>query len=162
MPENQAILHSGPDQADAERRCGHDRRRHSWRTLTYCGLNGRGRRRQVRRQQDNYYLDWYSPALVLCGLGVLLLSSMDALLTLTLLDLGAYEANLVMAHALDMGPRVFAAVKIAITGAGVLFLMMHAHFRILGLTSGRQMLKLLLGLYVLLVLYELAMWGTIS
>ena len=45
--------------AIAERRQMHDRRVHSWRTLTYCGLKGRGRRRHARRDDYNYYLDWY-------------------------------------------------------------------------------------------------------
>ena len=80
-----------------ERREGHDRRRHTWRTLTYCGLQGRGRRHQVRRQHHSYYLDHYDDKLVFTGVLILLLSCVDALLTLTLLDRGAYEANYLMA-----------------------------------------------------------------
>jgi len=145
-----------------ERRDQKDRRRHSWRTVTYCGLHGRGRRRHARREGHDYYLDWYNPRLVLMGLGIVFLSCMDALLTLTLLDRGAYEANRFMAHLLESGTVTFVTTKIAITCAGIIFLLMHSHFRILKVTSGKQMLMLLLSVYGALILYELVLLGTIK
>jgi len=140
-----------------ERRGQKDRRRHSWRTITYCGLHGRGRRKRARREGYNYYLDWYQPGLVFTGVGVLLLSCLDALLTLTLLNHGAYEANQFMAHLLQIGTGTFVTTKVAITSVGILFLLMHAHFRILKIVSGKQMLRLLLSAYGLLVGYELVL-----
>ena len=147
---------------DSERRNGHDRRRHSWRTVTYCGLHGRGRRRQARRQGHNYYLDWYDPALVFTGLAVLLMSSMDALLTLTLLSKGAYEANYFMAQLLEVSTEVFVWSKVAITVAGVMFLLMHANFQVLGITSGKRMLQFMVPVYGLLIVYELVLLGAIA
>jgi hypothetical protein len=147
---------------DSERRNGHDRRRHSWRTLTYCGLHGRGRRRQVRRQGHNYYLDWYDPALVFTGVAVLLMSSMDALFTLTLLSKGAYEANYFMAQLLELSIEVFVWSKVAITVAGVMFLLMHANFQVLGITSGKRMLQFMVPVYGLLIVYELVLLGAIA
>ncbi len=144
-----------------ERRGQKDRRKHSWRTITYCGLHGRGRRKHARRKGQNYYLDQYQPRLVFTGIGVLLLSCLDALLTLTLLNHGAYEANRFMAHMLEFGTATFVATKITITCVGILFLLMHAHFRILRITSGRQVLKLLLSVYGLLVAYEIVLLGII-
>ncbi len=147
---------------NSERRNGHDRRRHSWRTLTYCGLHGRGRRRRVRREGHNYYLDWYDPALVFTGLAVLLMSAMDALFTLTLLGKGAHEANYFMAQLLEMSIEVFVWSKVAITAAGVMFLLMHANFHFLGITSGKRMLQFVVPVYGLLIVYELVLLGAIA
>ena len=144
-----------------ERRDQPDRRRHSWRTLTYCGLHGRGRRRHARREGQDYYLDWYDPRLVVTGLAVILLSCLDALLTLTLLNRGAYEANQFMAHLMEISTGTFVATKIAITCIGILFLLMHSHFRILKVTTGRQVLKLLLSVYGVLIAYEAVLLVTI-
>jgi len=148
---------SGSKPRIEERRDQKDRRRHSWRTITYCGMNGRGRRRHARREGQSYYLDWYPTKLVLTGLGVLLLSCTDALLTLTLLNHGAYEANQFMAHLLEISTGTFVTAKIAITCIGILFLLMHSQFRLLKVTNGKQMLKLLLSVYTVLIVYELVL-----
>ena len=146
----------------AERRQDEDRRRHSLRTLTYCGMRGRGRRHQVRRSKHSYYLDRYEPKLVMTGLLVLLLSCLDALFTLSLLSKGAYEANHLMAALLELGTHPFVITKVAITAAGVLFLLMHSHFRILRVTSGKRMLEVLAGVYGLLIIWELFLMRTIA
>ncbi len=153
---------AAPDGASEERRRTADRRRHSLRTLTYCGLSGRGRRRQRRRADQDYYLDWYEPRLVYVAMGIMLLSSLDALLTLTLLEHGAYEANLLMARLLSVSVQTFVTGKLIITGAGVLFLLMHAHFRILGVVTGWQALHGLLPVYVTLIVYELVLLARIQ
>jgi hypothetical protein len=148
--------------AAADRRNRHDRRRHSWRTVTY-GLFGRhGRRRTVRRTGHNYYLDWYHPKLVFTGIAVLLLSSLDALLTLILLSKGAYEANYFMALLLEIDHDVFIVTKVAITAFCVTFLLMHAHFHILRITSGKRMLQLMLPVYGLLIVYEVILLGVLT
>jgi hypothetical protein len=141
----------------SERRQGADRRRHSLRTVTYCGLTGRGRRRTARRKGHNYYLDWYEPSLVLTGLGILLLSSLDALFTLTLLGLGAYEANYLMALLLEIDSALFVTVKVAVTCTCVTFLLMHANFTILRITTGRALLNFMVSVYGLLIVYELVL-----
>jgi hypothetical protein len=163
MPaEEQTIALSDTCAREWERRMVPDRRRHSWRTLTYCGLRGRGRRRQARRTAKNYYLDHYAPGLVLTGALLMLLSSMDAAFTLTLLDKGAYEANQFMAWLLEIGNRTFVFSKIAITAAGVLFLLMHAHFQIFRIVTGKRALELLVGIYGLLIGWELLLLGMIK
>lgn len=160
MTAEQAAHHTATQ--SSERRSGADRRRHSWRTLTYCGLHGRGRRHQARRQQHDYYLDRYEHSLVMIGILVLLLSCLDALLTLNLIGKGAYEANYVMARLLDIGVRPFVVAKIALTAGGVLFLLMHAHFRVLRVTSGKRALQLLAAIYGLLIGWELMLLGVIA
>lgn len=146
----------------AERREDKDRRRHSWGTLTYCGLRGRGRRHQVRRSDHSYYLDRYEPRLVMTGLLVLLLSCLDALFTLSLLSNGAYEANHLMAALLELGTHPFVITKVAITAFGVLFLLMHSHFRIFRVTSGKRMLEVIAGIYGLLIVWELLLMRMIG
>ena len=145
-----------------ERRDQKDRRRHSWRTLTYCGLQGRGRRRHARRGDSDYYLDWYEPGLVLMGLGIILLSCIDALLTLTLLEHGAYEANQFMAQLLEISVSTFVVTKIAITCTGILFLLMHSHFQILKILNGKQVLKLVFSAYSALIVYQLVLLELIT
>lgn len=150
------IIEAQPTNLDS-RRSGSDRRRHSISTLTYCGLQRRGRRKLARRSGHSYYLDRYKPTLVLTGLTILLLSSMDALFTLTLLQHGAYEANAFMAHLLNHSNALFVATKISITAAGVLFLMAHSQFRFLRISNGEQALQWLLVPYGILIIYELTM-----
>ncbi len=150
------------DHAATERRTAQDRRHHSWRTLTYCGLQGRGRRHQARRDGHSYYLDWYKPSLVFTGLAVLLLSCLDALLTLTLLNRGAYEANLFMAHLLETSDVVFVVTKVTVTTIGIVFLLMHSHFRLLNITSGKHVLQFLVPAYGLLIIYEVFLLGVVK
>jgi len=148
--------------AIAERREQHDRRCHSWRTVTYCGIDGRGRRRDARRSGYNYYLDWYDPKLVFTGIAVLLMSCLDALFTLTLLSKGANEANYFMARLLETGDGLFVAVKLAVTAFGIVFLLMHSHFQVLRITSGKRLLQFVVPVYGLLIGYELVLLGVMS
>ncbi len=158
----QSIAIDSGDDSASERRAEQERRRHSWRTLTYCGLQGQGRRRHARRDGHSYYLDWYKPSLVFTGLAVLLLSCLDALLTLTLLNRGAYEANLLMAHLLETSDIVFVVTKVTVTAIGIVFLLMHSHFRLLNITSCKHVLQFLVPAYGLLIIYELFLLGLIK
>jgi hypothetical protein len=160
--QTQSITADSGDDAVTERRTAQDRRHHSWRTLTYCGLQGRGRRHQARRDGHSYYLDRYKPSLVFTGLAVLLLSCLDALLTLTLLSRGAYEANVLMAHLLESSDVVFVVTKITVTAIGIVFLLMHSHFRLLNVTSGKHILQFLVPIYGLLIIYELFLLGVMK
>ena len=148
--------------AIAERRALNDRRLHSWRTLTYCGFEGRGRRRHARRNDYSCYLDWYDPKLVLTGLAVLVMSCLDALFTLTLLDRGAYEANYFMARLMESSNELFVAVKLAFTAFGIILLLMHAHFQIWRTISGKGLLQIVVTMYGLLLGYELILLSVVQ
>lgn len=147
----------------AERRERHDRRRHNWRTVTYCGFEGRGRRRCARRDDYDYYLDWYDPKLVFTGIAILVMSYLDAVFSLMLLDRGAEEANFFMARLMDTSDELFIAVKQAVTALAIIFLLMHAHFRILRIISGKHLLQAVVVLYGILIGYEMilltAVWS---
>ena len=154
-----AISASIDGSSTPDRRTRPDRRRHGWPTIAYCGLSRRGRRRNLRREDHSYYLDWYEPRLVFVGLSVLMMSCLDALLTLTLLGKGAYEANYLMAQLLQVSNELFVWSKVAVTAGGVLFLLMHAHFRVLNVVSGKSLLQLMVPVYGMLIVYELWLLG---
>src|SRR5271170_7464590 len=82
-----------------ERRHRFDRRRRVWWAMTYGSFNPR-RRLPPRRLDDFRFhsLDWHSAHLLAVAIGILLLSVVDAFLTLVLLQGGAVaEVNPIMA-----------------------------------------------------------------
>ena len=139
-----------------------DRRSHTWQTLTYCGLRRRGRRQSARRQEHNYYLDRFSPELALTTISILMLSCLDAFMTLTLLSKGATEDNYLMLQLLNISTEAFIGVKTVVTAIGLLVLLTHAHFKIFNFTTGKQLLQMILAVYSVLIVYELTMLAVIS
>ena len=113
------------------KRSGKDRRKKS-------GLNIRsfllgGKRQQIRRQQDIgriFYVDQYSPGLFFIIVSILFLCVLDALLTLFLLDHGAYELNPVMAYFLEFGPFVFFTSKYLLTITALICLLMFRNIAV--------------------------------
>ena len=86
-----------------------------------------GQRKTIRRKDDKYkifYLDRYSSTLFACIVTILLLSVIDALLTLYLVDHGAVELNPLMAFYLDSDPLVFMSIKYLLTSASIFILLM--------------------------------------
>jgi hypothetical protein len=67
-----------------------------------------------------------------------------------------------MAQLLEVSIEVFVWSKVAITVAGVMFLLMHANFRVLGITSGKRLLQFMVPVYGLLIVYELVLLGAIA
>lgn len=137
----------------ADRRGGPDRRRRPTPALSRYWL--RGRRRGGRRdgERDRIYVDRPPRRALLQAVAILLLSVVDLLLTLAYLERGGEEANPVMAWALEGGVSRFAAMKLALTGGGALFLLLHVRF---GRT--RHALTLLLVLYTLLMAWHGWLW----
>ena len=111
---------------DVDRRSGTDRRNHS-------GINIRslligGRRTNIRRQDDKrkiLLVDRYSTRLFAAIIVILSLSITDALLTLMLIDNGAYEMNPVMAYYLNGGPHIFIVMKYLLTCLAIFVLLMY-------------------------------------
>ena len=98
--------------------------------------------------------DWFHPQWLGVGVLILLLCCFDAILTLTLINHGAYEVNPLMAHFLEGTARGFALVKLGLTAMGVVFLTLLARLRFFGRSVG-YLLYLVLAGYVVLVGYEL-------
>lgn len=92
----------------------------------------RGRRKNTRRASDDYeshtILDWYHPSLLFFIVGTYVLSGIDAILTVTLLEMRvATEANPVMHMLLAENVRLFAGVKALVTGIGLVFLTAYSN-----------------------------------
>jgi hypothetical protein len=141
-----------------ERRARADRRHRVWWAVWYGSFNPR-RRTPPRRLDDSRFhsLDWHSSHLLAVAIGILLLSVMDAFLTLVLLQGGAAEVNPVMAALIYRSVAMFAALKMGMTGAGVLLMVILARYRFMRLLRVEWVLYGVLIAYVTLISYEVWM-----
>jgi hypothetical protein len=140
----------------SNRRLPTDRRKFTLQTLVRGVTNAQ--RRQLRRVNDQNqggYVDRHEPRLLLSTLGILLLSLTDAVLTLTLLQHGAVELNSFMAVLIETDVQLFVAGKMAITAVCLIFLLIHAKFRIFRVVRISMLLYAFLSIYALLIAYEL-------
>jgi hypothetical protein len=140
----------------AERRASADRRLRSH-LLSDWTYSFRGRRRVARRaEEDTAFVDLYDPILLVLALGILLLSILDAAFTLTLLEAGMIEeGNPLMRWLIEHDTQIFVNLKIVITGAAVVFLVLCSNALVAGRVRGRGIMHGVLGLYVLVIGYEL-------
>jgi hypothetical protein len=99
-----------------DRRSGKDRRKRQPPLLDQ--LLGKGTRKYSRRAEDRKRIvlfDRYPRSLFIGTIAVLILSLLDALLTLVLISKGASELNPIMLYYLGHGPIVFLIVKYGLT-----------------------------------------------
>lgn len=141
-----------------ERRARLDRRSRMCWSVCYGSFNPR-RRTPPRRADDSRFhsLDWHAPHLLAVAIGILLLCVVDAFLTLVLLQGGAYEANPLMATLVYRNVAVFAALKTAMTGAGIVLMVILARYRFMRLVRVDSVLYAVLVLYAGLIGYEIWM-----
>ncbi len=85
---------------------------------------------------------------------IVLFSCVDAFLTLTLIDHGAYEVNPLMAPLVGGSALAFAMVKIGLTGGGVVLLTILARMKVFGRVPVSLLLYTVLLGYGLLLVYE--------
>jgi hypothetical protein len=125
-----------------------------WRTVMFGFL--RSRRRDTRRGDEGevLFLDWHHPWLFFLAVGTMLMSVMDAFMTLQLLDRGMVEANPVMAAALGQGTTFFAVSKMLMTGTSILALVFLAKARFLNRFRAGLMLTVFFSVYACLICYE--------
>lgn len=138
-----------------DRRDAIDRRDGIWRAFLYG--NFRPRRRGSRRMDDAhcFWFDWHEPRVLYLALAVLLLSCMDALFTLNLLNAGAAEANAVMASMLDIGIDSFVVGKIILTSLSLVMLVVAARHKFVGPFNVEHLLQSIFVGYLLLIGYEI-------
>ncbi len=144
-----AITMTQDRRARAERRYGA--------TSPFSRFAWQGRRGGSRRGQDttNSYVDLYEARWFYVAVAVLLLSCTDAMLTLNLLHLGAYEVNPFMAWLLSINANLFFFTKLVLTAGGVVVLVAYKNFRLFNcLKAGHVLYAVLVG-YALLIKYEL-------
>jgi hypothetical protein len=139
----------------ADRRGQPDRRARFWWSLLYGSFRPR-RRRPSRRDTDGPFhaLDWHDSHLLAVSIGILLLSVADAFMTITLLAGGAVEVNPFMAAVVYRSATVFAAVKLGVTGMGVMLLVSLARYRFLRVVRVDVAMYCLLLVYLVLLGYE--------
>jgi len=130
--------------------------------LTDWKWSYRGRRKSVRRNTDNHrthaILDWYHPSLFFFIVVTYVLSGIDAILTLTLLELGvAEEANPFMHMLLAKNIHLFAGVKALVTGLGLVCLAAYSNRCLFTRLRVDRLIYLLFAVYALLVVYEVSL-----
>jgi hypothetical protein len=140
--------------AIADKRAVTDRREFSWRTI-FFGFT-RSRRHDLRRELDAevLFLDWHHPWLFFLAVGTMLLSCVDAFMTLQLLERGMVEVNPVMAAVLGQGTSAFASSKMLMTGTSILILVFLAKARFLNRLRVGLLLTIFFSVYACLVCYE--------
>jgi hypothetical protein len=140
-----------------------DRRRRFWWSLMYGGFHPRRRQPPRRDSEQRYHsLDWHSPRLLAVAILILLLSVADALMTVRLLSGGADEINPVMAVFVSRSASLFAWVKTALTGLGVIIMVLLARYRFLRLIRVELVMYAVLGAYSGLLAYEFWMLEQVS
>jgi hypothetical protein len=143
-----------PEDGAIERRHGPDRRKQPIRALLYGSFNPR--RRGPRRDGERTVagVDWHDPQWLAVAMLIVLFSCVDAFLTLTLLDHGAYEVNPIMAALVGDSALAFSLVKIGLTAGGVVLLTLLARMKAFGrVPVGLLLYSVLLG-YGALLVYE--------
>ena len=150
---NQSTAVASAWEAQTERRQRPDRRALSLRTFLQGSLTPR-RRASRRGTEAAALVDWHEPHLLFLAIVILLLSVTDAFLTLTLIANGAEEANPIMAYLLEQTPRLFASVKMALTGAGIVVLVALARARVFRVIRISNIIHWCMLGYVALIAYE--------
>ena len=138
-----------------------ERRKSFWSSFLYG--NFRPRRRSSRREidQHEFLFDWQEPRVLYLALSVLLLSCTDAFFTLNLLNMGAAEANIVMASTLEVGMDHFVLIKIILTSLSVMVLVATAQRNFIRSYRVEHVLQILLATYLMVICYELYIFGFI-
>lgn len=141
---------------EAERRRT-ERRRHVLRALVQGSF--RPRRRGPRRNDEHQVsaVDWHHPQWLAIAMLIVALSAADALLTLMLMEQGAYEINPFMAPLVGGSALSFALVKVGLTAGGVVLLTQIARIRAFGRIPVGAFLYSVLVLYGALIAYEFSL-----
>ena len=137
-----------------DNRIAADRRTLSWRTVLYGFVRSRRRVHRRELEADVRFLDWHHPWLFFLAVGTMLLSSLDAFMTLLLIDRGMVEINPVMAAVMGHGTAWFAASKLFMTATGVLVLVFLAKAHFLNRFRAGLFLTIIFSFYACLVCYE--------
>lgn len=135
----------------------HDRRRSMpFFCAFHLGIKA-GKRKSERRgiRGKPVYVDSYPARLVLCTGLILLLSALDAFLTLNILANGGKELNWFMAILLEDSVEKFVGFKIALTAMALILLVIHHDVQIMKNFRVRYFKYLILSGYSVLIGYEI-------
>jgi hypothetical protein len=131
-----------------------DRRELGWRTVFYGFLFSR--RRETRRTSEGeaIFTDYHHPWLFFLATSIMVLSALDAVFTLRLLDLGAIELNPVMDAVINKGVVTFALTKMSLTSFGILSLVYMAKSTFMERFRTGGILTIFFVFYAVLICYE--------
>jgi hypothetical protein len=160
VPENEERFLNTPPKTQStvcERRCGEDRRKGKPPIFSKYWLTGRRvAPRRIEDRQGPYSVDLHGRKTLFFILLIIMLSVLDAGLTLYLIAHGAAEINPVMLYFLRRGPTVFFAAKYILTSGAILLVLANKNDF---LFNTRIRVKILLALFtvpfVLVVQWEL-------
>jgi hypothetical protein len=142
----------------SERRRGPDRRTRVARAIVQGSF--RPRRFGPRRSGEERLgaIDWYHPWWLAIATLILALCASDAILTVVLINRGAYELNPVLAPLIGSG-ALFVTVKVGLTGFSVVLLTLLSRIRAFGRMRVGLLLYAVLAGYAALIGYELHLLG---
>jgi ABC-type amino acid transport system permease subunit len=143
------------DEMTSERRLPADRRSRTLRALMYGSFTPRRRGSRRDGEQSLAAVDWHHPQWLAVAMLTLLMCVADALLTLTLLQRGAYEANPFMEPLVNGSPLAFATIKFGLTAGGLVVLILLARVRLFRNVPVALVLYSVLVAYAVLIGYEL-------
>lgn len=124
-----------------------------------------GRRTTERRALKNgqpKYVDRYAGHLLLCAVAILMLSFIDACLTLNILAGGGEEVNWFMAVLIEDSVEKFIAFKLALTALAAILLVIHHNVRLTATIHVYHIKYLILSGYGALIGYELILLDMIA
>lgn len=116
-----------------------------------------GRRKGVRRKEEAdlpFYTDVYEKWVGVVFISIMVLSTLDAVLTLKILGRGGKELNPVMDALLAIDNTAFFIGKLAITLFCLLFVLIHINFKLFRAVTMRWVLVTLFIAYSFLIGYE--------
>ena len=133
------------------------RRRYSCGTLTATFLNPR--RATGRRKEDRRYpvLDTPDSSAVALAVILIVLSCLDAMFTLTLINAGGSELNPVMDFFLQKSVSLFLIAKLVLTAIPALVLVAAGNVVLFRAFRARTALAALVGIYFGVIVYELGL-----
>jgi hypothetical protein len=139
----------------SERRGSPDRRTRTLYSLFYGSFNPRRRAPRRNGAPSLRDLDWHEPQWLAVAILIVVLSCVDAALTLTLISHGAYEVNPLMAPIVGGSGLAFTVIKVGLTAGGVVLLTLLVRMRAFGKIPVSFLLYAVLAGYGTLVIYEL-------
>lgn len=144
-----------------ERRISEDRRTYSLRTLYLCLSSPR--RFNGRRSEDRRFpvMDRFDSGMAFLAIGLMVLSIMDSVFTLTLIAHGGEEINPIMNWFLQKSTGLFVGVKMLLTAVPAIILVATGNLLLFKRIRARSVLAGMLGMYCGLIVYELGLLSLI-
>ncbi len=154
----EATIQNNPQQ---DSRINPDRRVFTMSTAIKSITHSRRKHHRRLDESPDAQRDWYHPRLFVLVVGIMLMSILDAFLTLKLLSGGAIEANPVMAYFLEIGVSAFILSKMLLTGSCIILLTALSSYLFLNRFLIGKLITISFIGYMVLISYELILLSII-